>query len=166
VTLALLSVAAYGGALAWACLLSPRIAPVLLFLGGWGLLLLLLVLVRGLDDLLGTAILFVGVCYVVGLIVGRHPLDEGAPLVAGALLLCAELATWSLEERFPVRVDRRLRLARAGAIGVLVGGGLLASGLVLAVSATSLGGGLAWAVLGTASAVLAVGVAARFALTR
>lgn len=152
--------------LAWACALSPRFTPVLLFLGGCGLALLLLVLVRGLDDLLGTSIMLVGVCYVLGLLVGRHALDEAVPLAASGLLLSAELATWSLEERMQVRVPRRLRLARIAAVGLLVLSGLLASSLVLAVAATSFGGGLAWSFAGAAAAVLAVVVAARLALTR
>jgi hypothetical protein len=161
-----LSAATYLATLAWSCALSPRVAPVLLFLGGCGLALLLLVLVRGLDDLLGTSLMLAGVCYVVGLLVGRHVLDEAAPLVAAALLLCGELATWSLEQRVRVHAERRFWLARTGAVAVLVLGGLLAASLVLAVAATPFGGGLAWTVLGAGAAVLAVAVAARLASTR
>jgi hypothetical protein len=156
----------YLGVLAWACALSPRFMPVLLFLGGCGLALLGLVLVRGLDDLLGTAVLLLGVCYVLGLLVGRHTLDEAAPLAAAGLLLSTELAAWSLEERVRVHAARRLWFARAAAVAVLVLGGLLASSLVLAVAATSVGGGLAWSFAGATAAVLAVVVAARLALTR
>jgi hypothetical protein len=134
---------------------------VLLFVGGCGVVLLLLVLVRGLDDLLGTSLMLLGVSYVVGLLVGRHVLDEAAPLVAAALLLCAELATWSLEERKRVHAERRFWVARARAVAFLVLGGLAAAALVVAVAATPYGGGLAWTVLGAAAAAAVVVMIAR-----
>lgn len=162
----MISGAAYGCVLAWSCLLAPHFAPVTLFLGGVGGLMLALVLVRGLDDLLGSALLLVSACYVVGLFVGRHPLDEAAPLVGAALLLCSELATWSLEERRPVAMPRALRLARARAIALLVLAGLVAAALVLATATSSLGGGLAWAVLGAAAAVAVLALTARLAVSR
>ena len=157
---------AYGGVLAWSCLLAPRFTPVTLFLGGVGALLLVLVIVRGLDDLLGSSLLLLGACYVVALFIGRHPLDEAAPLVGGALLLCSELATWSLEERHAVAASRALRLARARAVGLLVFAGLGAGALVLVAANTSVGGGLVWTVLGAGAAVFAVAIAARLAVSR
>jgi hypothetical protein len=160
------SAAAYAGVLAWSCALAPNFVPVTLFLGSVGGLMLVLVLVRGLDDLLGSALLLVSACYVVGLFVGRHPLDEVAPLVGAALLLCSELATWSLEERRPVATSRTLRLARARAVGLLVIAGLAAAALVLVTATSSLGGGLVWAVLGAGAAVAAVAVAARLSVSR
>jgi hypothetical protein len=160
------SAAAYAGVLAWSCALAPNFVPVTLFLGAVGGLMLVLVLVRGLDDLLGSALLLVSACYVVGLFVGRHPLDEAAPLVGAALLLCSELATWSLEERRPVATSRTLRLARARAVGLLVIAGLAAAALVLVTATSSLGGGLVWAVLGAGAAVAAVAVAARLSVSR
>lgn len=158
--------AAYGGVLAWSSLLAPKFTPVTLFLGGVGLLLLVLVIVRGLDDLLGSSLLLVGACYVVALFVGRHPLDEAAPLVGGALLLCSELATWSLEERHSVAASRALRLARVRAVGLLVFAGIGVGTLVLVASNTSVGGGLLWTVLGAGAAVFAVAIVARLAVSR
>lgn len=151
--------------LAWSCLLAPNFAPVTLFLGGVGGLLLALVLVRGLDDLLGSALLLVSACYVVGLFVGRHPLDEAAPLVGAALLLCSELATWSLEERRPVATSRAFRLARVRAVGLLVLAGLAAAALVLVAANSSLGGGLVWAVLGAAAALATIAMAVRLSVS-
>jgi hypothetical protein len=161
----LLSAAAYAAVLAWSCVLAPNFAPVTLFLGGVGGLMLLLVLARGLDDLLGSALLLVSACYVSGLFVGRHPLDEAAPLVGAALLLCSELATWSLEERRPIATSRALRLVRARAVGLLVLAGLAAAALVLVTATSSLGGGLMWAVLGAAAALAVVAVAARLSVS-
>ena len=162
----MLSAAAYGGVLAWTCLLAPKFTPVTLFLGGVGALLLALVLVRGLDDLLGSSLLLLGACYVVAIFVGRHPLDEAAPLVGGALLLCSELATWSLEERHAVAASRALRLARARAVSLLVFAGLGAGALVLVAANSPLGGGLIWTMLGAGAAVFAVAIAARLAVSR
>jgi hypothetical protein len=160
VTLAALSAAAYGGVLAWSCLLSTRVLPLTLFLGGAGAVLLGLVLARGHDELLGSALLLLGAAYVLGLLVGRHSLDDAAPLVGAALLLSAELATWSLEARLRVALEPALRLQRARAVGLLVFAGLAVSSLVLVVAATSIGGGLAWTMLGSAAAVGAIALAA------
>ena len=159
-TLAAFSAAAYGGVLAWSCLLSTRVLPLTLFLGGAGALLLGLVLSRGHDELLGSALLLLAAAYVLGLLVGRHSLDQAAPLVGTALLLCAELATWSLEQRFRVALEPALRLQRVRAIGLLAFAGLAAASFVLVVAATSIGGGLAWSMLGSAAAVGAIALAA------
>ncbi len=159
-TFAACPAAAYGGVLAWSCVLSTRVLPLTLFLGGAGALLLGLVLARGLEELLGSALLLLAAAYVLGLLVGHHSLDEAAPLVGAALLLCAELTTWSLELRFRVALEPALRLQRLRAVGLLVFAGLAAASLVLVVAATSVGGGLAWAVLGSAAAVGAIALAA------
>ena len=151
--------------LAWACVLAPRVVPLTLSLGGIGALLLGLVLVRGLQDLLGSALLMLAACYVLGLFVGRHVLDEAAPLVAAALLACAELASWSLDDRPHVAADRGLTAARARAVALLVLTGLGASTLVLVVASAPVGGGLAWTVLGAAAAVGVVAVIGRLAST-
>jgi hypothetical protein len=160
VTLAAFSAAAYGGVLVWACLLSTRVLPLTLFVGGAGALLLGLVLSRGHDELLGSALLLLGAAYILGLLVGHHSLDQAAPLVGAALLVCAELATWSLELRFRVALEPALRLQRVRAVGLLVFAGLAAASLVLVAAATSIGGGLAWSILGSAAAVGAIALAA------
>ena len=117
--------------LAWSLRLAPKVAPLTGTLGAIGFAVLLLVLVGGLEDLLGSAVFLLAGCYVLGLFAGRHPLDERAPLVAAALLACAELATWSLERRHHVPVGRQLVLARLGALCTLVLAGLAASALVV-----------------------------------
>jgi hypothetical protein len=151
--------------LAWSCVLSTRVAPVTATLGGIGALLLLLMLWRGLDDLLGSALLLVGGSYVLGLYASHRALDEAAPLVAIALLACGELATWSLEARQPIRGEAGLTLVRLRAVAVLVAAGAAAAALVIVAGGTNLGGGLAWAVLGVASAVGVVAIAARLSRT-
>lgn len=159
-TLAALAAAAYGGVIVWSCVLSTRVLPLTLFLGGAGGLLFGLMLVRGHDELLGSALVLLGAAYILGLLVGHHSLDEGAPLVGAGLLACVELATWSLDVRFRVALEPALRLQRVRAVGLLVFAGLAASSLVLVVAATSIGGGLAWTMLGSAAAVGAIALAA------
>jgi hypothetical protein len=141
--------------------LAPKVVPLTLTLGGVGALLLGFVLVRGLQDLLGSAVLLLAACYVLGLFAGRHVLDEAAPLVAAALLACTELAVWSLEDRPRVVSDSGLTAARARAVAALVACGLGAAALVLVVAAAPVGGGLAWTVLGAAAAVAVVAVIGR-----
>ena len=89
--------------------------------------------------------------------------DDGAPLVAAAMLLCAELAAWSLDER---QRDRGgacgRRRASHGASARSLPASLAAAGLVVALSLAP-GSGLAWTVLGAAAALLVVGVAVRLA---
>ena len=157
----MLAAVAYGGVLAWSCAMAPKALWLVATVGGAGAAMLVLVLVRGVEDVLGSAILLLAAAYVVALYAGRRPLDEGVPLVAAGLLACAELATWSLEERRPVATDRGLLVARARAVAILVGAGLAASGLVLFVTVAPVGGGLAWTVLGAAAAVVALAVVAR-----
>jgi hypothetical protein len=62
-----------------------------------------------------------------------------------------------------VRVERRVLVARGTAIGLLVVGGVAVSALVLALAAAPVGGGLAWTILGAASAVGVIGLATRLA---
>jgi hypothetical protein len=118
--------------------------------------LLLVALVFGVQSL-GAALWLAGGTYV-GFLVGRHPgIDEWAPLVAGLLLLCAELAAWSLDERWRIRSDLRLRLRRGGAVAVLALGGLATGFFVVAVGAAPPSHGLAWTLAGALAAVAAAG---------
>ena len=78
-----------------------------------------------------------------------------------ALLLCAELAAWSLDERWAIAAERAVVVARATALGVLALAGLAVGALVLVLAVVPVGGGLAWTVLGAAAAVLVVAIAAR-----
>jgi hypothetical protein len=106
-------------------------------------------------------ILLIGVAYAIPLFVRGRGIDEGAPLVGAGLLLSAELAAWSFDERWKIRAERAVLVARGVAVALLVLGALAASALVLALAAAPIGGGLAWTVLGAAAAVVVVGLAAR-----
>jgi hypothetical protein len=138
-----------------------KLAPLTTTIGGIGALLLLYGLVRRVDDMLPWPILLIGVAYAIPLFVRGGAIDEGAPLVAAGLLLSAELAAWSCDERWVIRAERAVHVARGVAVWLLVLGGLGAAALVVALAAAPVGGGLAWTVLGAAAAVVTVGLAAR-----
>lgn len=131
--------------------------------GGIGGAMLAWVLVRAEDELLPWALLCLGAAYAVGVIVRGSKVDEAAPLVAAGMLLCAELASWSIGERHRVAAERAVVVLRARAVVTLVAAGLAAAALVVGLSAAPGGAGFGWTLLGAAAAVLAVGVAARLA---
>src|SRR5205823_3399930 len=134
-TLAGSSALAYCAVLAYAIALDPKLGLLTGALGGLGALLLFFVLARALEEALAWALLFLGVAYAVALVAGGAAVDEGVPLVAVGLLLCGELAAWSLEERHGIAVDRAVLAARALAVGVLAAAGLAAAAIVVALAA-------------------------------
>jgi hypothetical protein len=164
VILALLSLAVYLGVLAYATTRQLDLAPVVAILGGVGALLLVFMVLRRVEEVLAWALLPLGLAYVLTFVVHRrHGVDEGAPLVAAALLLCAELAAWSCAERREIRAERRVLLMRLGAIAVLVLAGLGIAALVLALAAAPVGGSFGWTFLGALAAVGAVALTLRAA---
>jgi len=154
---------AYLGVLAYAASRDLELAPVIAIVGAIGAMLLLFVIARRAEDVLAWSILMLGVAYSLSLVTHHRGVDEVSPLVAGGLLLAAELATWSCAERREIRVERRVLVARGVAIAMLVVGGVGVSALVLGLAAAPVGGGLAWTILGAASAVGVIGLATRLA---
>lgn len=148
--------------LAYAVSRETTLAGIVSVIGAVGAVLLGLVLLRGLDELLPWAAVLLGVAYAMSLLVHDSGVDTAAPLVAAGLLLCTELAAWSLDERDAIAAERAVWLGRAAALGALVAAALAASGLVVALSLTP-ASGLAWTVLGAAASVLLVGLAVRLA---
>ena len=151
----------YAGVLAYACTRDTRFVPLTASIGGIGCVLLLFALLRRVDDSVPWAIVLLGGVYAIPLFVHGSEIDEGAPLVGAGLLLCSELAAWSFDERWRIKAERAVVVARGTAVALLVLAGLGASALVLALAAAPIGGGLAWTVLGAAAAVVVVGLAAR-----
>ena len=156
------SALAYVGVLTYAASREPTFALVISGIGAVGAVLLTFVLVRRMDELLPWALIVLGSAYTVSLVLHGSGVDGGAPLVAGGLLVCAELAAWSLDEQHGIAAERSVVVARASALGALVAVSLAASGLVVALSLAP-GSGLAWTVLGAAASVLVVGLAVRLA---
>jgi hypothetical protein len=152
----------YAGVLAYAAVREPKIAGLVCGIGAIGAVLLIYVLVRMRDDLLAWAVVPLGIAYTVSLVFHGTAVDGGAPLVAAGLLLCAELAAWSVDERFAIRAVRTVTLARASALAALVLGSLVVATLVVALSLVP-ASGLAWTVLGAAASVGVVWLAVRLA---
>jgi len=161
VTLAALSVLVYGAVLADAVARDPGIAGATVVVGAFGLLFLALVLWRGAQEYLPAAAACLGGVYAVAVVVHGASVDERAPLVAAGLLLCCELAAWSVDERTRIAAERPVVRARAGALAALVGGALAAAAVVVALAAAPAGRGLPWTIAGAAAAVLVVALAVR-----
>ena len=157
-----LSAVAYAGVLAYAIAREPAFAAAIAGIGGIGAVILVFVLM-GTEELLVWAIACLGGAYALSLVAHGSAIDPRAPLVALGLFACAELASWSLQERYARKTPSAITAARAFAVAGLALSGLAAAGLVLAVSAVPAGNGLAWTVLGAAAAVAILGVAARLA---
>lgn len=98
-----------------------------------------------------------------GVVAAGHRVDATAPVVAGLLLLCGELAAWSFDERSRLRGNEPFALRRGAALGVLTLVGLGAATLVIALSAVRPGHGLVWTAIGAAAAVGAAGTGAMLA---
>ena len=144
---------------------STKVALATGGIGGLGAVLLVALLVRANADLIPWPLACLGTAYTVALVVAGRGVDDAAPLVAVELLLCGELAAWSIDERLRIPEERAVVRARTLALGALALGSLAVAALVVALAASPAGGGLAWTALGAASAVavvaLAVGLARR-----
>ncbi len=143
--------------LAWAIARAPAYGGLLVAIGAVGAVLLAVVLRRGSEELLPWALVPPGAAYGVALAAHGGAVDAAAPLVAVGLLLCGELAAWSLDARWAIAAEERVVLRRAGALGALALAGLAAATLVVAIAAAPAGRGLVWTTLGAAAAVAAVG---------
>jgi hypothetical protein len=149
--------------LAYAVTRSTDAAPAVAGLGATGGLVLVYLLARANAELVSWPIAFLGVGYAIALVVRGGSVDGGAPLVAVGLLLCGELAAWSLGERFAIATERAVVAARAAALGALAAASLAAAALAVALAAAPAGEGLAWTVVGAAAAVAVVGIAVALA---
>jgi len=113
-------------------------------------------LVLGWSPLLPVSIGALGAAYAVHLAVDDPALDSKVPLLGVGLLLTAELAYWSLEERDRVATEPGESLRRVGLLAGLALGALGAGAGLLAVSDLARAGGLAIDVLGAVAAATAL----------
>lgn len=120
-------------------------------------------LVLGWPALIPASLLLLGGMYGAELAVDDPTLDGASPFFAAGLLVTAELAYWSLEERDSVRADPGESLRRAAFVALLALGALLVGSLLLVLTDGVRAGGLAVDLLGAvaAGAVLLVVVVAR-----
>jgi hypothetical protein len=123
-------------------------------------------LVLGWTALVPVALGALGGWYGLQLAVDEAPLDLAAPLVAVALVVTAELAYWSLEERERVEGERAAAFRRLAYVAVLAFGTFVVSGLLLALVDGVRPGGLAIDLLGAAAAAAALVAIALVAVRR
>ena len=119
--------------------------------------------VLGWSPLVPVSIGLVGAAYAVHLAADDPILDAKAALLGAGLLLTAELAYWSLEERERVAAEPGESFRRLGLLLVLALGVLVAGIALLIVSDAVRTGGLAIDLVGAAAAAAALLVVVLFA---
>ena len=157
-TLGIASALAYAAVLAYAVWRAGDLRGLAAAIGALGAVFLASVLLRGVQELLSWSLAVLAGAYAVSIGVHGASVDEAVPLVAVGLLLCGELAAWSLDERVPIDAEPAVVARRATAIAALAGAGLVASAAVVAIAAAPAGNGLAWTGIGAVAAVGAVGI--------
>jgi hypothetical protein len=142
---------------------SDRLGPVVGGVGLVAVLLLAAALAGRLAGLLPWALALAGAEYAAFLLIRERSIDGYAPIYGAGLLLAAELAYWSMEERVPGHPGEGLTFRRTTLVvtGCVAAGGI--GGLILAMSEASVSGGLWLEALGVAAAVGALALLARLA---
>ena len=120
------------------------------------LLALLAALALGWSSFVPISIALLGAAYATQLGVDDAPLDVKAPLFGAGLLVTAELAYWSLEERDRVESDPGEWLRRLGVVVALGLAALVAGGALLATADLARTRGLAIDLVGAAAAAAAL----------
>jgi hypothetical protein len=156
-------VLAYAAVLVYAAAHKPGLADLTVAIGAVGAGFLLFALVRRAEHVVTQALACLGGAYALALFAHGAAVDERAPLVAVALLLCGELAAWSTQEGTVPATPRAMIAARAVALAALAFGGLAAAAIVVSFAAAPAGRGLGWTLLGAAAAVGVLAVVARLA---
>ena len=87
-------------------------------------------------------------------------LDTLTPVYAGAFILVAELAFWSIERRVPAWTEGGLAERRLARLAGVSAGAVVVSGLVLILGAASGGGGIALEAIGVVAAIGAIALVA------
>jgi hypothetical protein len=113
----------------------------------------------GASDLVPVGIALGGSAYLLFVLFGDDGVDLRAPLVAGALVLSAELAYSALEPPL-APASAWLRALRAGRVALTVVGAVAVAGLVLVASVAEVGSAAVLEALGIVSAVGALGLLA------
>lgn len=133
------------------------------FVGGIGVLLVLLAVVRARGSLVAWGLVALAAAYAGGLAGRAGPIDGGAPLVATGLLLVAELGYWSVELARTGREEPAVALRRLAALAALAVGALALAATVLAATAMPLSSSGLWNAVGITSAAAVLALIARLA---
>jgi hypothetical protein len=122
-------------------------------------LLALAIVVRW-PSLIAWAVAIAGGSYLIGR-VGVPGVDSWAAVIGVALLLAAELASWSIAHDARIRSEPSFVLRRCATLAMLVAAALLVNFLLLGTAAVSAGAGLLLAAAGVAAAVSSMAVVHR-----
>jgi hypothetical protein len=140
--------------------------PVLVAVGVLALAVLLIGLGLRWSAGLAFGVALLGAQQAVRLALGSDALDAWAPLVAGLLLLVAELAWWSIERRVPAWAEPGLAVRRlAGVLFTCALASMVAALVVLAAGAP-LSGGVSLELVGVLAAAAALALVAFVARDR
>jgi hypothetical protein len=125
-------------------------------IGAVAFLALVAAVVLGWSPLVPVAAAIGGGLYAAELAIEDAPLDVAAPAVAAGLLLCTELAYWSLEERTRWRGEAGDGLRRVAFVALLGIAALMVAAVLLALVDAVRARGLALDLLGATAAVAVV----------
>jgi hypothetical protein len=137
----------------------------LLLLGGGGVLALCVGLAARWGAALAFGVGLLGAQQAVWLARGPDALDAWTPLYAGAFLLVAELAWWSLEQRVPAWAERGMALRRLVTVLFACTGGCVMAALVVIAAGLPIHGGFGLELAGVLAATAALAVVAAVART-
>ena len=141
---------------------TPRAPGAVAGLGIAGVAFLIVGAAIGVSDLVAAGIALAGSSYLLLVLLGEGGVDLRAPLVAGALVLAAELAYSALEPPLAPTAPA-VRALRAGRVALTVVGAAAAAGPVLFASVAELGSPALLEAAGIGAAVAALGVLALLA---
>jgi hypothetical protein len=133
--------------------------------GGAALLPLLLGLAVRWSPALALGVAILGGQQALRLALGADELDTWAPASAGALLLVAELAWWSIEPRVPAWTEPVLAPLRLLSVLAVSAAGAVLAAVVLVVASSQVGGGVVLELAGVLAAISARAVVAWVART-
>jgi len=132
----------------------------LLVVGSLALAALLVGLLLRWSAALAVGVALLGAQQALRLELGPDALDAWTPVVAGALLLVAELAWWSIEPRIPAWTQRGLALRRAATVMLACFAATIVSAAVVVVAGEPVSGGTVLELTGVVAAVGTLAVVA------
>ena len=94
------------------------------------------------------------------LALGPDALDQATPLIAGALLLAAELAWWSIEPRVPAWAEPGVAMRRVLTVFLTCVAATVVSAVVVVAAGARVGGGTLLLLTGIVAATAALGMLA------
>jgi hypothetical protein len=137
----------------------------LLLIGGGGVLALCVGLAARWGAALAFGVGLLGAEQAVWLARGPEAIDSWTPLYAGAFLLAAELAWWSLEQRVPAWADWGMAPWRLFTVLLACAGGSVVAALVVIAAGLPIHGGFGLELAGVLAATGALAVVAAVART-